>query len=129
MRRNRFPILIAILIISLNPSISNALEPNDTVLRYLTALKNGDIQVIKDSITGEMYNNSKVLLEQNKYYSKFLKKTYREAEFQIKRTTVDNSDALIKVESKLPEGKTTFILYLNQNAQGNWKIFKESAVP
>jgi hypothetical protein len=129
MRRNRFPILIAILIFSLSPIISNASEPNDTVLRYLAALKNGDIQVIKDSITGEMYNNSKVLLEQNKSYSKFLKKFYRKAEFKIKETTANNNNVLIKVESKLPEGKTTFILYLNKNIQGKWKIFKESSAP
>jgi ABC-type transporter MlaC component len=76
-----------------------------------------------------MYNKSKVLLEQNKSYSKFLKKTYRKAEFQIKEITFKSSDAMIKVESTVPGGKTTFILYLNQNTQGKWKIFKESSVP
>jgi hypothetical protein len=129
MKRNILSIVIAILIVSLNPITSNALEPNEIVLCYLTALKNGDIQVIKDSIAGEIYNKSKVLLEQNKSYSEFLKKTYWKAKFQIKETTFDNNNVLVKVESKLEREKTKFILYLNKNAQGKWKIFKESAVP
>ena len=99
---------------------ANALEPNDTVLCYLHALKNGDIGTIKDSITGELYKKRKVLLEQNESYSEFLKKTYRKTKFLIKETTVNNNDALVEVEVKLPRGKTKFILYLSKNAQGNW---------
>jgi len=129
MKKTGLYIIITVLIMSFISFEANALEPNDTVLRYLHALKHGDIGTIKDSITGEFYKKRKVLLEQNKSYSEFLKKIYGEAEFQIKETTIDNNDVLVKVESKLPGGKTKFILYLSKNAEGNWKIFKESASP
>ena len=122
MKKTGLYIIITVLIMSFISFEANALEPNDTVLRYLHALKHGDVGTIKDSITGELYKKRKVLLEQNKSYSEFLKKTYRKAEFQIKETMVNNNDVLVKVESKLPEGKTIFIFYLNKNSQGNWKI-------
>ena len=128
MKKTGLYIIIAVLIVSFSSFEANALGPNDTVLRYLTALKHGDIGTIKDSIEGELYKKRKVLLEQNKSYSEFLKKTYRAAKFIIKETTVDNNDVLVKVEVKFPRGKTKFILHLNKNAQGNWKIFKESAI-
>jgi hypothetical protein len=129
MKKTGLYIIIAVLIVSFSSFEANALEPDDTVLRYLNALKNGDIGTIKDSIGGELYKKRKVLLEQNKSYPKFLKKTYRDTEFQIKETTVNKNEALVKVESKFPDGITRFIFYLNKNAEGNWKIFKESAVP
>jgi len=129
MKKTGLYIIIAVLIVSFSSFASDALEPNDTVSRYLHALKQGDIGTIKDSIAGELYKKRKVLLEQNKSYPKFLKKNYREAEFQIKETTVNNNDVLVEVEVKFPKGKTKFILYLGKNAQGNWKIFKESAIP
>lgn len=122
-------IVISVLMVSFSPIEANALDANDTVLRYLGALRNGNIETIKDSITGEMYNNSKVLLEQNKSYSVFLKKIYRDAKFQIRDTTVNNNEAIVKVESKFPDGKTIFIFYLNKNGEGDWKIFKETAAP
>jgi len=124
MKKTGLYIIIAVLIVSFSAFASDALEPNDAVSRYLRALSQGDIGTIKDSITGEMYKNNKVLLEQNESYSEFLKKTYRDAEFQIKETTVNKNEALFKVESKFPDGITRFIFYLNKNAEGNWKIFK-----
>ena len=62
-------ILLAVFLVSFSSIAANALEPNDTVLSYFQALKNGDIETIKGLITGEMYNKRKVLLEQNENYS------------------------------------------------------------
>ena len=129
MKKTGLYIIIAVLIVSFSAFASDALEPNDTVSRYLHALSQGDIGTIRDSITGELYKKRKILLEQNESYSEFLKKTYRKAKFIIKETTVNKNEALVKVESKFPDGITRFIFYLNKNAEGNWKIFKESAVP
>ena len=129
MKKTGLYIIIAVLIVSFSSFASDALEPNDTVSRYLHALKQGDIGTIKDSIAGELYKKRKVLLEQNESYSEFLKKTYGKAKFLIKETTANNNDVLVKVEVQFPRGKTKFILYLNKNAQGDWKIFKESSVP
>src|SRR5210317_1440073 len=101
MKKTGLYIIITVLIMNFSSFEANALEPNDTVLCYLHALKHGDVGKIKYSITGELYKKRKVLLEQNKSYSEFLKKTYRKAEFQIKETMVNNNDVLVKVESKL----------------------------
>lgn len=129
MKKTGLYIIVVALIVSFSSFETNALEANDTVLRYLNALKNGDIVTIKDSITGELYKKRKVLLEQNESYSEFLIKIYRDAEFFIKETTVDNDDVLIKVEIKYLNGKSDFTFYLDKNAKGNWKIFRESASP
>ena len=129
MKKTGLYIIIAVLIVSISSFDVNALEPNDTVLRYFNALKNGDIETIKDSITGELYKKRKVILEQNKSYSEFLQKIYQGAEFYIKETTIENNDVLVKVEVKFLSGESNFTLYLNENAEGNWKIYKESSVP
>lgn len=125
MKKTGLYILLAFLIISFLPIEAKALEPNDTVVRYSQALKQGDIKTIKDSITGEMYKKRKVLLEQNEYYSEFLIKAYQEAEFQIIDTTIKDNDAVITVEVNFPDRQNKFVLFLIKDDLGNWKIFKE----
>ena len=118
-------ILLAVFLVSFSSIAANALEPNDTVLSYFQALKNGDIETIKDLITGEMYEKRKVLLEQNENYSEFLKKVYQEAEFRINETNETDNDVLVNVEVNTLNGKTEFNLLLKKDMDGNWKIFKE----
>ena len=118
-------ILLAVFLVSFSSIAANALEPNDTVLSYFQALKNGDIETIKDLITGEMYKKRKVLLEQNENYSEFLIKAYQEAEFQIIDTTIKDNDAVITVEVNFPDRQNEFVLFLIKDDLGNWKIFKE----
>ena len=118
-------ILLAIFIVSFGAIRANALEPNDTILRYFQALQQGDINTIKDSITGEIYKNNKVLLEQNEKYSEFLQKVYQGAEFRINKTTEIDNDVLVNVEVNTPKGKTEFNLLLKKDMEGNWKVFKE----
>ena len=108
---------------------AKALGPNDTVLNYFQALKHGDVETIKDSITEEMYKRRRVLLEQNSNYPEYLKKVYQGAEFKIKETNVENNDALVNVEVNFQNKKTNFTLFLWKNAKGNWKIFKEITLP
>lgn len=125
MNKSIFCILIAVFIISFGAINANALEPGDTVLRFLQSLKNGNIEMIKDSITGEFLSKRKVLLEQNENYSEFLKKVYQEAEFRINETTAIDNDVLVNVEVNSPNGKTELNLFLKKDMEGNWKIFKE----
>ena len=125
MNKSIFCILIAAFIISFGVTKANALEPDDTVLKFLQALKNGNIEMIKNSISGEFLNKRKVLLEQNENYSEFLKKVYQEAEFRINETTEIDNDVLVNVEVNSPNGKTELNLLLKKDLEGNWKIFKE----
>ena len=118
-------ILLAVFLVSFSSITAHALEPNETVLSYFQALKNGDIETIKDLITGEMYEKRKVLLEQNENYSEFLKKVYQGAEFRINKTTEIDNDVLVNVEVDSPNGKKDLNLLLKKDMEGNWKIFKE----
>ena len=120
-------ILLAVFIVSFSAIEAKALGPNDTVLGYFQALKNGDVETIKDSITGEMYNRRKVLLEQNANYSEFLQKVYQGAEFKIIETTIEANATLVTVEVTFPDRTKQFVLYLENDDLGNWKIFKETS--
>lgn len=122
-------IILSILIVSFIRVAAYASTPNDTVLLYFQALKNGDIGTIKELITGELYEKRKVLLEQNENYSEFLKKNYQYAEFEITGTTINDNGAQINVEVNTPDGKRPFTLLLKIDDQGTWKIFKEISEP
>ena len=118
-------ILSAVFFVSFSSMAANALEPNDTVMGYFQALQQGDINKIKDSITGEMYKKRKVLLEQNANYPEFLRNAYQGAEFQIKNVTIQDNNAVVTVKVNFPDRQKGFTLFLNKDAIGNWKIFKE----
>jgi hypothetical protein len=120
-------ILSAVLIVSFGAIKARASTPNDAVLSYFQALKNGDVETIKASITGDMYKKRKVLLEQNKNYPEFLKNVYKGAQFRIKDVSIKDNDAVVSVEVIFPDRKTQFILYLIKDDLGNWKIFKENS--
>jgi ABC-type transporter MlaC component len=120
-------ILSAVLIVSFGAIKARASTPSDAVLSYFQALKNGDVETIKASITGDMYKKRKVLLEQNKNYPEFLKNVYKGAQFRIKDVSIKDNDAVVSVEVIFPDRKTQFILYLIKDDLGNWKIFKENS--
>lgn len=122
-------ILLAVFIVSFSAIEAKALGPNDTVLSYFQALKNGDVETIKDLITGEMYNRRKVLLEQNANYPEFLQKVYQGAEFKIIETTIEANATLVTVEVTFPDRTKQFVLYLENDDLGNWKIFNEILAP
>ena len=125
MKRTGLSLMIVVLIMSFGSFDANAFEPIDTVLSYLQALKDGNIEAIKDSIAGELYKKRKVLLEQNENYSEFLKKIYQDAEFQITKTTAKDDKVFISVAVDFSGRKTNFTFLLLKNAAGNWKIYEE----
>ena len=125
MNKNILYILLVVFLVSFSSITAHALEPNETVLSYFQALKNGDIATIKSSITGEMYTKRKVLLEQNKTYSKYLKHVYKHADFQIKETAIQDNTAEVTVEVNSPGRQNEFVLFLKKDDLGNWKISKE----
>ena len=62
---------------------SNVLKP------FFEALKNGDVSSLLELISGEMYRNNKVLLEQNEQYPEFLRKYYSGAKFIVEKAEAD----------------------------------------
>jgi len=125
MKMNVFYILMAVLVISLGAMRAECSEPYDTVLRYLQALKGGDVETIKDSITGELLEKRSVLLEENENYSEFLRTYYQGAVFEIKANPIKGNMAQTSVEVYFINRHTQFELLLNMNDKGKWKIFKE----
>ena len=125
MNKSILCILIAVFIVSFGSVRANALGPDDTVLDYFQALQQGDISAIKHSISGDLYKKRKVLLEQNTNYPEFLKNVYQGAEFQIKKSTIQENNAVVTVEVYFPNRQKEFTLFLYKDAAGNWRIFKE----
>jgi hypothetical protein len=118
-------IFLAVFVVSFGALEAKAFEPNDTVLSYFQALQQGDINTIKNTITGEMYKNNKVILEQNENYPEYLRKAYQGAEFQIIDSTINNNEAEVKAKVNFPDRQNEFVLLLIKDDLGNWKIFKE----
>ena len=118
-------ILLAVLTVTFSAIDAKATGPNDTVLRYFQALQQGDTQTIKDSITGDMSKDIKVILEQNASYPEYLKNVYKGAEFQIKKADIQDNDAVITVKVNFPDRQKEFVLLLKKDDSGIWKIFKE----
>jgi ABC-type transporter MlaC component len=118
--------LLIVFIVAFGVTEAKALEPNDTVLRYFKALQQGDISTIKDSITGEMYQKNKAILDQNENYPVYLQKAYQGAKFQITDTTVRDNDVVVTVKVNFPDRQKEFVLLLKKDDSGNWKIYKEN---
>ena len=73
---------------------------NDVVLPFLDALKNGDVDLIKHYIAGEIYENKRVLLENNEEYPEFLRSYYQDVEFYIEKVveSVDYIEVHVVIE-------------------------------
>lgn len=72
--------------------ISNQEQANQiTILSlkgFVTALKNGDLDRMKEFMSEKMYTRYKTLLEENQGYSNFLRNYYKKARFSIGKISV-----------------------------------------
>lgn len=118
-------ILMAVLVAGIAAKHAACSEPNDTVLRYLEALKNGDVATIMNTIDGELLEKRRVLLAENDTYSRFLKKFYQGAVFEIKGNRISGTIAQSSVEVYFDDRQSNFELLLNLNDEGKWKIIDE----
>lgn len=104
---------------------------NNIVRPYFAALKKGDIKTLKALMAKDMYEERKVLLEQNKEYPDFLRRIYQDANFTVLSAYEKGNYILVNAEITYSDGrKTQSTLYLinennrlkNQTSYGNWKI-------
>ena len=105
--------------------------PIDTVQQYFTASKNGDVETIKNLITGPFLNTRKALIERNSGYSDFLVKQFEGVEIEIISTEIgnDGNSAFVTVRRLYPNGNTLDTNFsLKKADDGTWKIFKEGPV-
>ena len=104
---------------------SNVLKP------FFEALKNGDVSSLLGLISGEMYKNNRVLLEQNKQYPEFLRKYYSGAKFRVEKAVQMNGEVVVDVLIEFPSGRQSTNRWRLSESTGNqlasgqmsgWKI-------
>lgn len=125
---------------SLPPGLLTDVE-NKTLRPFFNALKNGNVEIIKRYITGEMYEESRILLEENKGYSEFLRERYKDAVFSVKRGVSSDRHLMVDIEVEFPgRGKQISQLRLEESWQENagkvqaieerrWRISKQRNDP
>ena len=77
---------------------------NNVVLPFLDALKNGDVDLIKHYIAGDLYENNRVLLEKNQEYPEFLRNHYHSVEFYIENAVVSGDHIVVHVVIEFSNG-------------------------
>ena len=76
---------------------------------FFNALKTGNIDLIKQYISGDLYERKKDLLERNSRYSVFLRDGYKDAEFRVKKVVNVDEDVIADVEISFPDGSYELI--------------------
>ena len=100
---------------------------SDTFIPLFRALKNGDVDAIKEYISDDMYEKNKILLEQNKEYPNFLRNFYRDALFQVRKVVKSGEIIFVDVRVRFPGGYQNVVkvqLKEGENKAGDtiWKI-------
>jgi len=127
--KKRALILITVLL-SFQLAHAAANGPVDPVTRIqgtfatvFQALQSGDVQTLKSHMAGHMYEQYKVLLEENLEYPSFLKNFYRGATFSVTNIVYKGDDALVDVVITFSGGnKTVTKMLLKQDSNQMWKL-------
>jgi hypothetical protein len=91
---------------------------------FFEALRNGDVNSLKNCMGGELYENRKVLIEQNKGYPDFLRQLYQGVNFNIDTIYQENNgDIQVNVSVDFDDGRTSVSkLLLSKNNVGRYEI-------
>lgn len=107
-----------------------AAGPNEIVTLYFQALKEGNVKVVKNLISGKLYSKKRVLLEENPTYGNFLKKIYMDANIHIVDTIKKNEVTHVNVKIEFQDGSSRLVtLLLKKDNRKNWKINEEIENP
>ena len=138
-------ICLSVLMICFSFSFSFAKEPklsqksiegivNNIARPFFVALKNGDTKTLKELMAKDMYEEKKVLFEQNKEYPSFLRRLYRDSDFIIVSANEEGNNILVNTVIKYSDGRQNQTkLYLThennrlekQTSYRSWKISKK----
>ena len=77
---------------------------DNTCIPLFTALKDGDVEAIKDCFSSKKCEKHKDLLDQGEDYSNFLKDFYRNADFLVKRITREKETTFVDIIIYFPNG-------------------------
>jgi len=115
---------------SLYTTLANAEQsgPDNTVLQFFDASRNGDVVQMRELIAGSYYNRRKALLENNDSYPAFLVSHYQGTTTSIETSDIDqkNQVAVVTVKTLFPDQSiNTSRLILKIDSSGAWKIVDE----
>ena len=91
---------------------------------FFEALRNGDVNHLKNCMGGELYAQRRVLLEQNEGYPDFLRQLYQGVKFKVDRIDQEkNGDILVNVSIGFEDGRASASrLLLSKNDVGGYEI-------
>jgi hypothetical protein len=69
---------------------------------FFNALKDGNVDIIKQYISTDMYRKNRRLLDQNRDYPEFLRKFYKGASFHAKSMLLEGDKITVDVEIQRP---------------------------
>jgi hypothetical protein len=103
------------------------------IVPFFRALMEGDLVSLKQYMPEDTYNDYKLLFEQNRGYSNFLKEYYRGAQFHIEQTQIAaGNDVVLDVIIEFPNGARSSVKfvfyqedtpsYSNIASQSPWKV-------
>lgn len=94
-----------------------------TVEPFFTALQAGDLEGLKASVGGILYQDITAAFEQNKDYGTFLRQRYDKATFNPTVLQQDEFKMVVSVEVDFNgQGTSVFELLVQKDSTGNWRI-------
>jgi hypothetical protein len=131
-KMNKFGLLLFLLFASMahwvNAPEAIAADPRGTVERYLLASEKGDVEAMKEHISGPYFERRKDLIENNKGYGDFLKDHLDGTMIEIIEvvTQADMETAIVVLKNYLKDGYIVHSkMVLKRNEGGKWSIFDE----
>jgi hypothetical protein len=107
---------------------------DNTCIPLFTALKDGDVEAIKDCFSSKKCEKHKDLLDQGEDYSNFLKDFYRNADFLVKRIIREKETTFVDIIIYFPNGIQStrrWLLIEEKRKEGDkiWKVENEIIDP
>ena len=102
--------------------------PDNTVLQFFDASRNGDVAQMRELVSGSYYNRRKAILENNDSYPAFLIDHFHDSTTNIEESIIDdkNQIAVVTVTTHFPnQSINTSRLILKKDSNGSWKIIDE----
>jgi hypothetical protein len=120
--------LIATLFFCISPADAEQNGPDNTVLQFYNATRNGDVVQMRELVSGSYYNRRKAVLENNDSYPAFLMDHFHGSTTNIEKSIIDdkNQIAVVTVTTHFPnQSINTSRLVLKKDGNGSWKIVDE----
>jgi hypothetical protein len=101
-------------------------SPDECVVQFFEASKNGDLDTMKQLIAGPFYAQRKTLFDENVQYPDFLRKHYADTRLQIMNMRAERGGWVADVRIKFPDGTVdSNKLLLQKDGTGSWKIIQD----